>query len=401
MNRPFSFRILSHRRTLSHRPSLTVFAPTLLLVLACGAPEADAPAEVKPRPVRTVQAQSSAASLSQVYSGTVRAASRSRLAFQVPGRLLDRPVELGSRLQKGDLVARLDPVDFRLRVERAESSLRLAEARLREAEAAYGRTERLYAEDHAPRAQLDGALAALEVARSAVDGERRGLDMARRDLGHTKLVAPGPITVVDVFAEAGEILAAGTPVVSVAEAGALELEWNVPEQAVGDFQVGLEVEARLPALGVDLNATITEVGNAPRDGGAAFPVRARLESTDAQPLAGMAAEVRSQVSSADASVLLPADAVAGDPGGHYVLVVVDGEGETRMVERRAVVLGELRPHGLEIVSGLQRGETVVAAGVTFLADGQTVRLLRADPLAELPAMVAPASDAETDGETGR
>ncbi|MEO1082697.1 MAG: efflux RND transporter periplasmic adaptor subunit [Acidobacteriota bacterium] len=393
-------------RTAMTRTALVLTALAALASAGCGSePEAAPPAEEEPRPVRIAQARAADGS-ARAYSGAVRAAARSRLAFQVPGRMTDRPAELGAEVRGGQVLARLDPTDYRLRVERAQSAVASAEARLREAESAFGRVERLYADDNATRAQLDAALAGLEVARNAADAERRGLEIARRDLGHTRLTAPADGTVVDLFAEAGEVLAAGQAVATVARGGALELEWSVPESAVSGLATGQTVTARIAAIDAEVDAVISEVGTSPRDGGAAYPIRARLGGGDLRPLPGMAAEIRlsgDPDNAASGAVLLPPDAVTGDPGGYYVLVVVggggggDGDGDgglIRSVERRTVDVGTLRPEGLEVRAGLRAGETVVAAGVTFLADGQKVRLLRSNPLAELPPAVAATATAD-------
>ncbi|MEM1180824.1 MAG: efflux RND transporter periplasmic adaptor subunit [Acidobacteriota bacterium] len=372
-------------------PRLLLTSLAVLSAVGCGAPpDATPTAEAEPRPVRTAEARPIDASAA-VFSGSVRASTRSRLAFQVPGRLLARPAELGDVVRGGQVLARLEPTDYRLRVERAESALQLAEARLREADAGYARTERLYAGDNATRAQLDTALAALEVAKSSAEAERRGLDIARRDLGHTRLVAPDGGTVVDLFAEVGEFLAAGQGVATVAAGDALEVEWTVPEGAIASLRPGLAVDVQVPAVDARFRATVTEVGTSPRDGGATYPVRARVDG-EVAALPGMAANIRllgDPNAERQAAVLLPPEAVSGDPAGHYVLVVLAGDGEVRSVERRAVEVGALRPEGLEVLSGVDAGEHVVAAGVTFLADGEQVSLLRSDPLAELPPAVSP------------
>ena len=401
------------------KSTAAIGAATLLLLAGCAAPTADEPLDA-PRPVRTAVAQKAPSSVDRVFSGVVRSATRSRLAFQVPGRLASRPIDIGTGLERGDTVARLDPADFELRLDRAEASLTRARAQAREASAEFDRTKNLYADDNATRSQLDRATSALESARSAVVEAERAVELARRELGYTSLVASRASRVVDLFAEPGEILAAGQAIAAVVDTGTpLELAWQVPERAIGSLRMDQTVEARIPALSMTVSATISEIGAAPRDGGATFPVIARLDDSAAADrlLPGMAVDVRialgegrqgeterdsiSRPPVESVPVLVPPEAVAGDPGGAFVFVVEaagpssasEAGAAQRTVERRTVDLGTLRPEGLEIVSGLEAGEVVVAAGVIFLDDGQEVELLRGNPLGEL-ATTAPVSGAE-------
>ncbi|MEM8930367.1 MAG: efflux RND transporter periplasmic adaptor subunit, partial [Acidobacteriota bacterium] len=329
----------------------------------------------------------------RVFSGEVEAATRSRVSFRVSGRVVDRPVEIGDRLVAGATVATLDATDLRLRVERADASLDRARAAAREAEAAYERARLLFADDHLTRADLDRALAALESTRGAVAEAERGADLARRELGFARLGAPTTGTVSAVFAEPGENVTVGQPVIDlVADGAPLEIAWAMPERWIGGVREGATVTVTFPALDdVRLDATVSDIGSAPSTGRATYPVRARFAATDERLRAGMTVDVGIRLGEADVStVVVPPHAVAADPRGRYVYVLdeataADGDDERRTVRRREVTVGRLLDDGLEVLDGLAVGDTVVAAGVDFIDDGQTVRLLRGDPLGELPS----------------
>ncbi|MEM7587366.1 MAG: efflux RND transporter periplasmic adaptor subunit [Acidobacteriota bacterium] len=371
-----------------------IFAGMALLALSgCGQEAASTQTE-PPRPVRVVEAVRSSEAAGQIFSGRIQSAARSRLSFRVPGRILERPVEIGTRLRAGQRIATLDATDYRLRLEQSEAGLERARAELREAEAAYGRVQTLYAGDSATRSDLDRVLAAVERARSAVTEAEKGRDIARRDLGHTRLVAKGEGLVTDLFGEVGENVQAGQAVATVADAAApLEVEWTVPEALVVTLEEGLEIEVVQPALDLRAKAQVSHVAASPRDGEATYPIVARLIEAGARWRSGMAVEVvLAGTEAARQAILLPPHAVTGDPAGSYVFIVggssEPGAGtsdEYRAVQRRPVTLGGLTQHGVEILSGLEGGETVVSAGVSFLDDGMTVRLLRSDPLAEIPS----------------
>lgn len=391
---------------------------TLGLICICamltGCATEPPPTERAPRPVRVAEAIQAAVDEGRVFSGLVQAPTRSRLSFRVPGRIVRRPVDIGLRLRGGQLVAQLDATDFRLRVERAAATLDRARAEARVVEASFERTQALYVNDNATAGDLDQAVARVEQARGLLTEAQRSLEIAQRELEHTRLLAPTSGLVSEVFAAVGENVQIGQQVVDFVDGdAALEVEWTVPEGLIGQFRPGMEVMVRFPALGgASSPASIVDIGATPRAGQATFPLVARFAETDPRLLPGMAAEVHVRLPSASAvrsggkppsGVVLPPHAVAGDPSGWYVFVVEDATedaapgtkagitaGELRQVRRQEVSVGRLRPEGLEILTGLDGGETVVAAGVSFLDDGQTVRLLRGDPLAELPTTAAAA-----------
>lgn len=394
------------RRSSILRPAAALpLAIAGLALAACGGPPAELPDGV--RPVRVVEAVHSVDGEVREFSGVLRATTRSRLSFRVPGKVIERPVEVGTALRRGDLLARLDPTDFRLRVTRAEASLERAAATAREARADYERVRALFAGDHVPRGELDRALATLERTRGAEAEAEAALELARRELGFTRLVAPAGGVVVDLPVEAGENVQGGQGVAIFEPTdGPLEVAFSVPEGRIGGVAPGMGVAVRVPSVGPEpRRGEVVEVGAASAARGSGFPVVARLADADDVLRSGMAAEVTltlgpSGAESRGGRVLVAPEAVAADPRGRYVFVVEPGDGgEERTVRRIGVDVGELFPGGLEILAGLDGGETLVAAGVTFLDDGQTVRLLRGDPLAELPS-AAPAATAASTGSAG-
>lgn len=351
------------------------------------------PVERLPRPVRAVQVEATASTVERSFSGVVQAPARSNLSFRVPGRVIARPIDIGSQLKKGRLIAELDPTDFRLRVEQAQADAERAQAGFREAKAEYARIQALYADDHATRRELDRALAAFERAGSEVEQAEKRLKISRRELAYTRLNAPESGLITDLFSEVGENVGAGQAVVAfIDQTSPLEVEWAVPAGWIGRFQPGEQVVVELPDLSFEKTpATVVDVGSAPRNGGVLFPVVARLGEASSRVRPGMAAEVRVRLapdSTPDGGLAkLPPHAVIGDPEGYFVFVVESSsdDSDRRTVERRAVTVGRMEAEGLEILSGLEVGETVVAAGAGFLEHGQEVRLLRGDPLAELPS----------------
>jgi RND family efflux transporter MFP subunit len=341
---------------------------------SCGEPPADEPVV---RPVRWEMVYATGTARERAFSGTARAGVESRLSFKVDGTVQRVSVKVGDRVKAGDPIARLDPVDYDLRVQDARASLTRAQAEARQAEASYERIMRLYENKNASRADLDAARAASEAAAAAVSSALQKLELAQANRSYTELAAPADGAISDVPVEVNENVRPGQVVAVLSSGSRPEVTATVPEALIGQIREGDPVRVTLDALpGRDLAATITEVGVTATRSGAAFPVTARIndEVEDLRP--GMAAEVRFTFDGDDGRerLLIPPSAVLEDRAGRFAFVLErtgDGFGT---VHRREVTVGELSDAGLEILDGLADGEAVVTAGVSKVQDGLRVRV---------------------------
>jgi len=336
--------------------------------------------EVEPRPVRTFRVSEGSGMTTRTLAGTARAGIESRLSFRVPGTVVAVDARLGDRVRPGEVLARLDPVDYELRGEEAEAGLAAAQAGLRRAEADYDRVRALYENNNASKRELDAARASAESAQAQVSSAEKRLEQARQQLQYTALTAPlaGAIASVDV--EVNENVAAGQGVFLLASEGQPEIEVAVPEVLIDRIEVGQRVVATLDAIeGRSFEATVSEVGVAKTGAASTFQVICRLEQTDPAMRAGLAAEVRFEIAprAGEGRIRVPSVAVGEDREGHFVFVVekdVERSGELATVHRRPVTPGRFDGE-IEILSGLEPGDLVVTAGVRRLADGAVVRVL--------------------------
>ena len=352
------------------------------------------------RPVRVAVAEGSESGATRGFSGQTRAPADSRLSFRVSGIIVRMEVGVGEPLKAGQLVAALDPQDYQIEVREAEAMLLRAEAEERNAAAEYRRTRALYAEDKVSLSAFDAARAAARTTAAMAEAARERAGLARQRLTYVRLVAPRSGFVTDELAQVGEYVQPGQPIVGLASAGRLEVEALVPEGVVGALRVGTPATVRLPTVATSpLDAEVTEVGVAPRQGEAGFPVVLRFRSAPEMLRPGLAAQVAFKLdapSNAGATrVVVPTVAVAEDFDGRFVYVVEPrdppadaaaasaaggspeppaqhpGDG---VIVRRTVQTGELTEGGLEILRGVAPGELVVTAGLSQLQEGDPVRL---------------------------
>lgn len=343
----------------------------------CGGDDAtDAPEVI--RPVRYTRALATGGARVRSFSGAARAAVETQLSFKVAGNVDRTAVKVGDTVRRGDLVAALDPSDYRLQVQEAEASLAQSQAQERNARASYDRVQALYENSNASRQDLDQARAGFESATAQVQSISRRLDLARLQVDYCTLVAPFAGSVASVTIERDENVTAGQPVALLTSDDHPEVEIAVPGALIAQLQPGLAVEVASAALGQELlPATITEVGGSSTGFATTFPVTVRLDRADSRLRPGMSAEVAVpfETASTREAVVVPSAAVGEDHHGRYLFVVEPGDEGTGVARRREVTVGQLTSEGLEIMRGVEEGELVITAGVSRIVDGQKVKLL--------------------------
>jgi RND family efflux transporter MFP subunit len=345
-----------------------------LMVSACG--KSDDPVEERLRPVRYMTVTDASVFRDRSFSGTSKSSRESRLSFKVSGTVINVPVQIGQRLNAGDLIAEIDPASYVLQAQQAQASLVEAQANDRRAAANYERTKGLYANDNASLNDLESARAQAESAGAQVRAAGKTLEIARLNVSYTKLTADTDCSIASLDIEVNENVASGQQVAAVSCGDAFEVTLDLPESLIGSVNATTPVTVRFGSIpGQEFSGVISEVAVALAAGSAAFPIVIKIAENHPSLRSGLAADVTFQFDSAadKGRVVIPVTAVINDPDGTFVFVAelaeIDGEA---IVRRRAVTLGELSQLGIEIIDGLNVGDRVVTAGVSVIRDGQRV-----------------------------
>jgi len=346
---------------------------TLLLLAGCST---EVPV-VEPalRPVRTELVEAPRDTVPATYAAVARAGVESRLSFRVSGLVEEVAVDLGTKVRRGQVLARLDPRDLELQVEQAEAGLAQSEASWRRSQADYDRSRALYENNNASKSDLDAARAAAESAEAQVNASRKQLQLASQQLGYAVLRAPQDGAIAHVDVEVNESVSAGQAVLLLSSGATPEVVVAVPEVVIAQVSPGQEVSVTFDSLpGTTFKGKVTEVAVA-TSGSSAFEVVASLNGASTQVRSGLAADVTFRFPSpTGGGFFLQPVAVGEDDQGTYVFVLEAGEGGTGLVRRRSVEVGELTGNGLQVRSGLETGERVVTAGVRRLSDGMKVKV---------------------------
>jgi multidrug efflux system membrane fusion protein len=360
----------------------TVLATTTLLLAACGA----APTEPSPRPAMVTRATIASGAL-EAYAGEVRAREEPSLGFRVPGKILRRLVDAGARVRAGQPLAELDPADARLQSEGSRAALLSAESDLALAKAEMTRYQNLADKQLVSRSLYDARVASLKAAEARVRQARAQSAASGNQVAYSVLTAPSNGVISQRFAEAGQVVAAGQPVFTLAVDGEREVAISVPEQGLQRFAVGRELAVELWALpGQRFPGTVRELAPAADPTTRTFAARVAFAGPDGVEL-GQSARVYARVDG-DSRPRLPLSALTQKDGQAAVWVV---DPKTHEVHSRRLAIGAYGEDGVPVLSGLNGDEWVVAAGAHLLREGQKITPIDRDnrPVATDVAASAP------------
>jgi len=378
--------------------------------------DGDAPATVVPqdatpaRQVRLAAATETEAARTVSASGTLAADEQFILGTKVVGRLGEISVDLGSRVKQGQAIARIDPSDYRLRVEQAQAALQQARVRLglpaegssdkvdveqtatvrqaaavlKEARLSHERMVELWERKLVARAELDAAVSQLAVAdgryqdaieevrnRQAILVQRRSeLEIARQQLADTIIVSPIDGAVSERQAAVGQYLPAGAPVVTLVRTHPLRLRLAVPEREARLVRVGQIVELTVEGDANEYQGRVARLSPAIAESNRTLMIEAEVPNVQGMLRPGSFAKAHIVVEAGQRIVTVPADSIVTFAGIEKVLTVTNGTAAEKRVRT-----GRRIDKQVEIIEGLGAGEQVVVAPGN-LVSGEPVQVIR-------------------------
>jgi membrane fusion protein, multidrug efflux system len=350
----------------------------LLLLAALGVLSAcskPVPAEEPVRAVKVIRVGAGTQSANAEYAGEVQARVESRLGFRVAGKIIRRPVELGQRVKAGQVLAQLDPQDYKLSETAARAQLAAAATNRDLAAADFKRYQELKEQNFISGAELERRDSVLKAAQAQYDQARAQLSSQGNQAAYTTLVADvaGVVTAVD--AEVGQVVAAGTPVLRIAQDGARDVLFAVPEDKVQALRVGGAAQVQQWSTRATVQGTVREVAASADPVTRTYAVRVALNAKDALPLGSTVSVTAAALGHAGQAVIkLPTSALLQD-GNSSAVWVLDSASMT--VKLNPVKILTADGNEAVVASGLTPGMQVVSAGVHVLQPGQKVTLYQA------------------------
>lgn len=326
------------------------------------------------RPVRAIKVTADKVGVVAEFSGEVRPRVESRLGFRVGGKIAERKVDVGSIVQRGQVLMRLDAEDLRLAQAQADAGLKAAKSNRTLAQAELKRYRELREKNFVSQAVLDSKESAFKAAQASYEQALAAYRGQSNQADYANLVSDVEGVVTGVDAEAGQVIAAGTPVVRVARTDEKEVVIGIPEGKVDALRQMSDVRVRTWARPDEVFAgRIREVSPVADSVTRTYTTRISLPNAPEQVRLGMTAYVAFADKTSNALIRLPLTALFHDKTGTFVWLIENGS-----VKPVAVQVAGTSGNDILISGGVSTGQTVVTAGVNLLKPGQKVNILGDD-----------------------
>lgn len=341
-----------------------------LALVACGET-----VPVDPRieqPLVRVAIVQGATAASRSFTGAVAARVQSDLGFRVSGKVLERLVDAGQSVKRGQPLMRIDPVDLKLAAHAQQEAVAAARARAQQTAEDEARYRDLRGTGAISASAYDQVKAASDAAKAQLSAAEAQADVARNASRYTELVADGDGVVMETLAEPGQVVNSGQAVVRLAHAGRREAVIQLPETlrpAIGSVAQA----ALFGKEGVVVSAKLRQLSNSADRLTRTFEARYVLdgELADAPLGATVVIQIQDEHASRHDSLRVPIGALfdAGKGPGIWVI-----NGEPAKVSWRPVEVLRLDDAGAYIVGQVKQGERIVALGAHLLREGEQVRM---------------------------
>lgn len=339
------------------------------LLAACSRPE---PAAEPVRSVKVLTVAESRMGTKNEYSGEVRARIESRLGFRVGGKIIRRQAELGQRVQVGQVLAQLDPQDYKLAADAARAQVASAQTNRDLAAADYRRYKDLYDKNFIGGSELQRRETTLKAAQATLEQAQAQLASQGNQVAYSSLTADVSGVVTAIEAEPGQVVQAGTPVVRIAQDGQRDVVFAVPEDKVGSVRVGAKVVVKVWSEGRQIDGEVREVAASADAVTRTYTVKVALPAQGAPALGATVNVLPQGLDKAAPSVLkLPTSALRQE-GRSTAVWVLDPKAMT--VRLQPVEIATADGNEAVVASGIKPGDLVVAAGVHVLSPGQKVTI---------------------------
>jgi RND family efflux transporter MFP subunit len=349
-----------------------------LAALALGLTLAGCQGEAHPvsqveRPVQVQRVAFAREQSSRDFVGVVRARYETDLGFRVAGKIVTRLVNVGDQVQADDVVAQLDPRDFKLQVESAEAELAAATSNLAQAAADEQRYATLKSRGFAAVADFDRKKATKDEAEGRLERAKRALELARNQLAYTDLKAGADGVITATLAEPGQVVAIGQAVARLAHRGEKEAVVALPETSLGEAHASRATVRLWSDPDRRFAAHLRELSPQADPATRTYAARFTIADADDTVALGMTATVTLTRAAEAPIAKLPLAAILNRGTGPTVYVIDDSD----TLALRPVKVAAFTENAALVTAGLADGDKVVTLGVQKLVAGTRVRAVEA------------------------
>ncbi len=323
------------------------------------------------------------------YSAAMLPASRVDLAFKVPGYVADitpvagaggrRPLQEGDRVKRGEVLARLRPADYDVKIDQARSQQAEVEAALTQAKQAFDRAQGLYDRKSLTRTDYDAAKAAYDTVLARKAGAAALEAEARNALNDSALRSPMDGEIIKRLVEVGSLVGPGTPGFVIADTTSIKVSFGAPDVVMRRLSPHQAVTITTAAYPNErFPGRVTSLAPAASPGSLAFDVEVTIPNKDRRLKPGMVASFEIDPEQVPAQPAIPLSAIirSRSRADGYAVFVVEERNGAAHAQLREVTLGDIVATGITVTSGLRAGDRIIVSGATIVADGQAVETIR-------------------------
>jgi RND family efflux transporter MFP subunit len=357
--------------SLNLRALICLCLPACVLLAGCGEPPA--PQQQAPRLVKLFTVEDPASQRLREFPARLKATNEAELSFRIGGQLKKIEVLQGQQVKLGQLIASIEDTDQRLRVRDRQASFDLANAQ-------FQRIAKLYERQMISRSEYDQRKAALDSANAA-------LSLARQELDYTQILAPFNGVIASTYVDNFQVVQAKQPIATLQSGDSLDVLFQLPENLLTNLHRREDRPDYHPSVTLDslpgreFEAVYKEHSTQPDPRTLTYEVTLSMpRPQELNLLPGMSATVKvdfAQLSrTPDNRLLVPVEAVFSadsGPASAKQVWVVREQDDALHLSARAVEVGQLSRDSIEVLSGLEPGEQIVAVGGAELEEDQTVR----------------------------
>jgi RND family efflux transporter MFP subunit len=310
-------------------------------------------------------------------SGALRALNQVSVKARVAGEVQQVLVREGEAVATGQVLARIDPIDYQARVDQARGSLVASQGQLDIATQTRNNNQVLLDKGFISRNAFDTAASQFDIARANLDSARGALEVSRKALADTVVRSPMKGLVSARNVQPGEKVAVDGKLLDVVDLSQMELEAPVPTNDILKVSIGQEVLVSVEGLPQQVRGTVVRINPATQSGSRSIMVYVRVDNPGAILRAGMFADASLTLERRDQVLTAPASAIQVEDGNAYLYTIEQG-----LLARRQVVTG-LRGRStgsdgdaVEIISGVSAGTQIVRANLGLLREGTEVHIVQ-------------------------
>lgn len=326
--------------------------------------------KVSQKTLQVIELADSEAQSTKHFSGVVRSQESAELAFRVPGTITHIHVVKGQSVQQGDLIAQLDPHDYQVALEELEARKLEAVSAHKLAKAELKRIKQATQDDAIASVNLDRAVSGYERSLSAIKVVDKNIQRAKDTLRYTQLRAPFDGVIGSVDFDAHEQILPGIAVATLQDNMQLEVEVDVPENLIEQFNLGQQGKVSWYQSKTALNAQVTEIAPLPHLIKQTYTVTYRIDAENNSLFPGKAVSLSTNLGMAQGAYCIPYSALVGEKQDMHVNLVRDLH-----VVKTPVELESLDAYQACVKGEMEGGDHVVVSGSHYLSDGD-----RADKL---------------------